>query len=193
YDLVISHLGDERDAVAGVLGEHMDTSGGDPGSRSSLDLLEQTLREHCPETRDARRGGRAFEDLRSICRFQFGSAGDELCAGADSFGRWPFVKVVRGGSQLGMLTPDRGMVSLTVDGAQALARSGAYCVEIEDFRPKGNLFAVGVEDASPEVRVGDDVAVVHDGDVRAVGVARMCAAELRIAQRGEAVHIRHAA
>ena len=193
YDLVISHLGDERDAVASVLGEHMDTSGGDPGSRSSLDLLEQTLREHCPEPRDARRGGRAFEDLRSICRFQFGSAGDELCAGADSFGRWPFVKVVKGGSQLGMLTPDRGMVSLTVDGAQALARSGAYCVEIEDFRPKGNLFAVGVEDASPEVRIGDDVAVVHDGDVRAVGVARMSAAELRIAQRGEAVHIRHAA
>ena len=55
YDLVISHLGDERDAVASVLGEHMDTSGGDPGSRSSLDLLEQTLREHCPEPREARR------------------------------------------------------------------------------------------------------------------------------------------
>jgi predicted RNA-binding protein len=42
------------------------------------------------------------------------------------------------------------------------------------------------------VRIGDDVAVVHASDVRAVGVARMCAAEMMIAERGEAVHIRHA-
>jgi archaeosine synthase len=193
YDLVISHLGDEREAVAAVLGDHVDTSEGEPGSRRSLDRLEETLKERCPEPKEAGRWDRAFQDLRSVCRFQFGRAGDDLCEGTQSHGRWPYVKLSRGGSQLAMLTPDRGMVSLTLQGGQALARSGAYCVEIEDFRPKGNLFAVGVEGSSPEVRIGDDVAVVHEGDVRAVGVARMCAAELRLAERGEAVHIRHAA
>lgn len=191
YDIVISHLGDEREAVAAVLGDHIDTSGGDPGSRASLDGLEQALREHCPEPRDARRSARVLQDMRSVCRFQFGPAGDELCEGAGSFGRWPFVKILRDGSQLGMLTSDRGMVSLTLEGGRRLARTGAYCVEIEDFKPKGNLFAVGVEDASPDVRIGDDVAVVHKGDLRGVGVARMCADELRLADRGEAVHIRH--
>lgn len=193
YDLVISHLGDEREAVSGVLGDHVDTSGGEPGSRASLDRLEQILREMAPEPREHGRAGRVFQDLRSVCRFQFGAPGDDLCEGAQAFGRWPFVKVAKGGSQLGMLTADRGMVSLTLDGARTLARAGAYCVDIEDFRPKGNLFAVGVEGSSPEVRIGDDVAVVHKGDVRAVGVARMCAEELRLAERGEAVHVRHAA
>ncbi len=193
YDLVISHLGDEREAVADVLGDHVDTSGGEPGSRASLDRLEQTLKERCPQPREQGRAGRVFQDLRSVCRFQFGRSGDEMCEGAQAYGRWPFVKVARDGSQLGMLTADRGMVSLTLDGAHALARTGDYCVEIEDFRPKGNLFAVGVEGASPEIRIGDDVAVVHKGEVRAVGVARMCADELRLAERGEAVHVRHAA
>jgi archaeosine synthase len=83
------------------------------------------------------------------------------------------------------------MISLTIDGAAGLAEHGAYCVEIEDFLPKGNLFAVGVESAGKEIRVGDDVAVVHKGDVRAVGVAMMSAVEMNIAERGEAVHIRH--
>jgi archaeosine synthase len=193
YDLVVSHLGDERGAVADALGDHIDTSSGEPGSRASLDRLEQALREQCPEPKDPRREDRVFQDIRSVCRFQFGRPGEDLCDGAHSYGRWPFVKVVKERTQLGMMTPDRGMVSLTLDGARVLARTGAYCVEIEDFKPKGNLFAVGVEGSSPDVRVGDDVAVVHRGDARAVGVAKMCAAEMRLAERGEAVHIRHAA
>jgi archaeosine synthase len=67
------------------------------------------------------------------------------------------------------------------------------CVEIEDFRPAGNVFAVGVVDATPDVRVGSEVAVVHEGDVRAVGVARMNAREMVDLERGEAVRVRHRA
>jgi len=72
-----------------------------------------------------------------------------------------------------------------------MAASGAYSVEIEDFVPKGNLFAVGVEKASAEIRIGDDVVVAHSGEARGVGVARMTPMEMELAQRGEAVHIRH--
>lgn len=193
YDLVISHLGDEREPVEKVLGDHVDTSGGDPGKRESLDRLTETLRERVPEPAEDPARARLLDDMRAVCRFQFGDAGDAMCEGAHAVGRWPFVKVVRNGEQACMLTAERGMMSLTLEGGRVLARAGAYCVRIEDFRPKGNLFAVGVEDASPEVRIGDDVAVVHDGDLRAVGVARMCSSEMMLAERGEAVHIRHLA
>lgn len=190
YDLVISHLGDEREPVNSVLSDFVDTSGGSPGSKDSLVRLRDTLREHVrkPEL-DTRK--RAVDDMRSICRFQFGDAGESLCEDAKIVGRWPHFKMFRGPKQLGMLTGERGMVSLTLEGARTIASSEAYCVEIDDFEPKGNLFAVGVENATPDVRIGDDVAVVHSKDVRAVGVARMCATEMIAAQRGEAVHIRH--
>jgi archaeosine synthase len=191
YDLVISHLGDEREPVNSILGDFIDTSNGLPGSRESLDRLKGVLTEHVPQAEaDPRRRG--LEDMRSVCRYQFGEAGEALCEKADVVGRWPHFKILRGREQLGMLTGERGMISLTLDGARAIAASRTYCVEIDDFEPKGNLFAVGVERASPDVRIGDDVAVVHASDVRAVGVARMCAAEMMIAERGEAVHIRHA-
>lgn len=191
YDLVISHLGDEREPVNSVLDDFVDTSGGNPGSRESLTKLKDVLTEQVPPTKvEGMR--RAVDDMRSLSRFQFGDAGTGLCDGAHITGRWPNLKIIKGKDQLGMLTGDRGMISLTLEGARVVASSGAYCVEIEDFEPKGNLFSVGIASASQDIRIGDDVAVVHSKDVRAVGVARMCATEMNLAERGEAVHIRHA-
>jgi archaeosine synthase len=114
----------------------------------------------------------------------------------------PFVKLVRKEAdghevQLAMTTPERGVLSLTLDGARILARHGRKRVRIGDFRPKGtsSLFAVGVEGADPDVREGDEVVVVHgDGDdVRAVGVARMSAEAMTHLKRGVAVTLRHTA
>jgi archaeosine synthase len=193
YDLVISHLGDEREPVNSVLTDFIDTSEGNPGSRESLTRLEQTLKERVvqPPAEDVR--SRGIEDMRSICRHQFGEPGDRLCEGVRISGRWPNLKIVKDGEQLGMLTGDRGMISLTMAGARLIAKSGTYCVEIDDFIPKGNLFAVGVENATPDVRIGDDVVITHRGEVRGVGVARMTAEEMILAERGEAVHVRHEA
>lgn len=193
YDMVVSHLGDEREPVNSVLKDFVDTSEGRPGSAESLDRLTKTIAEFDLEHRSGTRGSRSVEDMRSLCRFQFGEAGNALCEGSRIASKWPYLKILSGGEQLGMLTAERGMVSLTTLGAKRIADAGAYSVEIEDFVPKGNLFAVGVERASPEIRIGDDVAVVHSGDVRAVGVARMSPAEMELAGRGEAVHIRHVA
>ena len=192
YDLVLSHLGDGREPVNSVLKDFIDTSLGSPGSKESLQRLEETLRDQAPTNMAGKRRSRELEDMRSLCRFQFGQAGDALCEDARIVGRWPNLRIVKGETQLGMLTGDRGMVSLTIEGARIIAEQRAYCVEIEDFVPKGNLFAVGVERASKEIRIGDDVAVVHGKDVRAVGVAQMTPTEMELAERGEAVHIRHA-
>lgn len=189
YDLVISHLGDEREPVNSVLGDFIDTSAGNPGSAESLMRLMEALRDSVPERQVP---DRSVDNMRSICRFQFGEAGEALCEDAHITGRWPNLKIMKERTQLGMLTGERGMISLTLEGARVLAKENAYCVEIDDFKPKGNLFAIGVEGADPEIRIGDDVAIVCRGDLRAVGVARMCAAEMSIAERGEAVHIRHA-
>ncbi|MGB2825098.1 MAG: PUA domain-containing protein, partial [Thermoplasmata archaeon] len=107
-------------------------------------------------------------------------------------GRWPNVRIVKGQTQLGMLTGSRGMISLTLAGGSLLSSKDAYCVDIDDFAVKGNLFAVGVQSAHDAIRIGDDVVVRHGSDVRAVGVARMSTVEMRLASRGEAVHTRHA-
>lgn len=192
YDRVISHLGNERDMVNAVLDDCVDTSGGEPGSRNSLSRLEELLREVADDDGGrVDRRERALEDMEAVARFQFGAEGECLTGGARVDGRWPNVRIVKGRTQLGMLTGTRGMISLTLTGGSLLSSKDAYCVEIDDFTVKGNLFAVGVEDAHEAVRIGDDVVVRHSSDVRGVGVARMSATEMRLAGRGEAVHMRH--
>lgn len=141
---------------------------------------------------------RKLEDLRALATFQFGAAvADDLVADSFAHGRMPFVKLERKGSevQVGMTTPDRGVLSLTLEGAKVLAKHGRKRVFIGDFKPKGTstLFAVGVEGADPDVREGDEVVVMHKDEVRGVGVARMSAESMTHLKRGVAVMLRHTA
>jgi archaeosine synthase len=106
-------------------------------------------------------------------------------------GKFPYWKIFRGKDQIGMLTPERQMVSLTIEGAEILASLGSNIVEMTDFDLKGNLFAVGVTDADVSLRIGDEAVVVMNGEIRAVGVAQMSGREMKDLSRGIAVRVRH--
>ena len=65
---------------------------------------------------------------------------------------------------------------------------------IEDFEPTGTIFVVGVKGATEDIRPGDDVVVVRNGELAGVGVAVMGGPEMnerRAGRRGAAVEIRH--
>ncbi len=140
---------------------------------------------------------RKLADLRALLSFQFNEAvAAELTDGAVAHGRMPFVKLDRANVQVGMTTLDRGVVSLTLDGAQALAKHKTRRVFIGDFTPKktSTLFAVGVTSADPDVRAGDEVAIVRASDpakVLGCGVAQMDAASMTHLKRGVAATLRH--
>ena len=134
--------------------------------------------------------------MRSVLRFQFGPEAAEAILDENTFvtGRYPYWKIIREGSekvQLGMLTPERGMVSLTLDGAEILAGLNVSAVTMTDFDLKGNLFAVGVVDADPSIRIGDEAVILRNGEVVGVGVAEMCGREMVQTGRGMAIRTRH--
>lgn len=190
YDAIVAHLGAEAPIVLEAIPDARPTSDGKPTSDGSVAALTATLKQ-LTSSMDRVPGGRRFaEEMGNIVRFQFGEAGGPLVQGASFRGRFPDVRVLRGGVQLAAHTA-RGMLSLTLDGGRILAEANAFCVEIEDFLPKGNVFAVGVTGASSDIRPGDEVVVLHGREVRAVGTARMGPREMVDLRRGEAVHVRH--
>lgn len=202
YDHVIVHTGQATfDVMRDLLPEHVrHTCLHHPTAKEDLDRLAAELQRLKPliGAQDARVAGRdrKLEDLRSLLTFQFNAAiADEMTTGAEAHGRMPYVKLVKDGVQLGQTTPDRGVLSLTIDGAAILAKHGIKRVFIQDFRPKSTstLFAVGVESADPDVRAGDEVVVVYKDDVRAGGVAQMDAQSMTHLKRGAAVTLRHVA
>ncbi|MFQ6012950.1 MAG: DUF5591 domain-containing protein, partial [Thermoplasmata archaeon] len=191
YDAVVSHLGAEAEIVNGLLEDVLVTSDGAPRSAASLDRLGATLREVTADLPRVSAGQRKAEELRSIAQFQFGPGAEALVDGCATRGRYPYWRLRRGGIQLAALTGARGMMALTLEGARVLSRLDVAWVEIDDFYPEGNVFAVGVDAAHEDLRVGDEAVVRHGGEVRAVGVARMNPVEMTRSNRGEAVHVRH--
>ncbi|MFQ5885119.1 MAG: PUA domain-containing protein, partial [Thermoplasmata archaeon] len=191
YDKTVVHLGSEKDFVCEVLDEHVSTSDGSPTSASNLSTLTEELFRAATGYERVPGSSRKSEDMLTRCVFQFGKGGQELMTSAEVRGRYPNLKIFSDDKQLGMLVGERGMISLTLEGAERISNNNVYCVEIDDFYPEGNLFAVGVTDASKEIRIGDDVVVRHKGDVRGVGVAMMNWKEMVESGRGEAVRIRH--
>ncbi len=197
WDKVVCHLGEDYELVEG-LADMECTVVGDSTSPASLQNLDKALR-------DATKGMEPVdylidrnEQMLNMLRFQFGQEGAALLMDQNTYaiGKFPYFKLFREDAdhnkiQLGMFTPERGGISLTLEGAQILADGGYPVIQIMDFEMKGNLFAVGVIEADPRIHVGDEAIAVCDGKVRAVGVAAMCGREMTDLKRGIAVKVRH--
>lgn len=194
YDAIVVHLDEvEMEIAAPVLGDFHYTVEGDPLSHESLDNLANTLNKLADATPRVAWKQRTADDLSSLARFQFGEAGHALIEGAEIRGKMPYLKLVDpdSGEQIAMTTEDRGYLSLALEGGRRLMDAGHYRVEIEDFRPSGTLFAVGVKNGDAEIAPEDDVVIHHNGEFRGVGRALVAGAEMAAMRKGACVTVRH--
>ncbi len=175
------------------------TAHGRPSGKEDCDRLRDVLRniktmDPAPGDIPAARA-RKLEDLRALLSYQFGAdAARELCEGASASGRVPYVKLTGpDGKQLGQTIMDRGMLSLTLEGAAIVAKHQTKRVQTGNFwiRKTGSLFAVGVEGADADVRAGDDVVVMYGDEIRGCGQALMNGEDMIHSKRGVAVNLRH--
>jgi len=195
YEHMIAHLGSEEPAVKEImdrLGHEVQYTAldGHATSKDSLENLRNVTMELIKDREPLPRYQRIMENMKSIVKFQFGAPGDELLTGSEIKGSYPRLRIMKNDTQLAILSSERGMLSLSLEGARIIAEKG-FKVEIEDFQPQSTVFAVGVTSASDEIRIGDEVAIVHDNDVRGVGVAAMSPKEMVESDRGVAVKVRH--
>lgn len=201
YDKVICHFPD-YDMIKDLAVMEYTVVGGDPTSFASIGRLDSALRE---ASRGMDLPGYMVdrkETVRSVLQFQFGREVADAIMDENTFatGKFPYWKIIREDpdnrskkTQLGMLTPERGMVSLTIEGAEVLSQTGKYTVKMNDFDLKGNLFAVGVLEADPDIRIGGEAVIMRNGKVAGIGVAEMCGREMVQLGRGMAVRVRHKA
>ncbi|MCD6373829.1 MAG: RNA-binding protein, partial [Thermococcus sp.] len=158
-------------------------------SRESLSSLTETLKEFELEGTKEDRTYRYFENIRKVFDFYFGAGAGEAVLLED--GQVKGSKMLRlfiGNQQTG--TFKDGVISVTPFGMQRIYNAlNAYWVEI-DFDLRGDVFAVGVNEADPVIRPDDIVAVVRDGQVVGVGKAVLSGEEMVRAKKGVAVKVR---
>ncbi|MCX6665257.1 MAG: archaeosine synthase subunit alpha [Euryarchaeota archaeon] len=196
YETVIIHLPlGLAEFVTDLFVDPIITCTDKPTSEESLHNLSLALEKTTVSYDNIPVSIRVKENMKAIANFQFDEkAADILFNESEVRGKYPYWKLLSNKKQIGMITQERGFLSLTLDGAERLKQSGTYWVDIaDDFILKGSLFAPGVKDADSLIRIGDEVVVTRNKLVCGVGVAQMNGTEMKESTKGEAVKLRHIA
>ena len=161
-----------------------------PTSNKSLEKLKSTLVEAIDKFEKVANQVRAKEEIFCLAQYQFGEKDAvELMKNCTIKGKYPYRKIFENDKQLGMITQERGLISLTLEGAQKI---NDYNVEIyDDFELKGSVLSPGIKDADEKIRIGDEVRVNNKKKIVAIGVAQMNGEEMIESNHGEAVKVRH--
>jgi len=194
YDKIVVHVdGDIQDFIVDIFDNPLITCTSQPTSKQSLESLISSLKTVTQGYEFVKPSTQTLEAISSLASFQFGKKNAEmLLENSRIVGKYPFQKIIQGNTQLGMITKERGFISLTLDGAMKLGNSKDYFVDIDDsFNLIGSVFAPGVKNADDAIRIGDEVLVRRNNDICGVGVAMMNGKEMKQLSYGEAVKVRH--
>jgi len=194
YDTTIIHLPAAlQEFLVDLFNNPCITCKDSPTSPESLDALSDALKKTTQTYPYQKPGTRAVENITSLARYQFGKQlAEQLMNTCFIRGKYPYQKIMQNNTQLGMVTQERGLISLTIEGARRLAHTDHYWVDMYgDFTLKGSLFTPGIKDADPSIRIGDEVIIRKNTTLCGVGVALMNGVEMTQLQHGEAVKLRH--
>jgi archaeosine synthase len=194
YDTIIMHIPKAMQLfVVDLLKNPISTCRESPTSAESLDELSNVLQKTTRMHKRIEPSQRAYENIFALACYQMSKPlAEHLLADCTIRGKYPYQKIMLKNTQLGMVTEERGLISLTMDGGKRLASSEQYWVEIsDDFTLKGSVFAPGVKNADESIRIGDEVIIRKNMMLCAVGVALMNGKEMVESSHGEAVKIRH--
>lgn len=194
YDEIVVHLPYEIfEFTKDLLKDSTVTCIDKPTSKKSLNTLSETLKNMVNRFEKMDSKKRKVEDVFSLACYQFGwRIAEKLMHNCTVKGRYPNEKIFHGKQQIGMIVGERGFISLTLEGGKKISGLKDYNVEVyDDFQLKGSVFAPGIVNADPGIRIGDEVVVTSNKKTVGVGVALMNGDDMKQLNYGEAVKIRH--
>ena len=196
YDTILVHLPKEMTSfLKDILPEaRYSEFKGSPNSSDAVTCLTAIIKEETKDRPMISGKKRWREHIHSLASYQFTKPlADSLLKDTSVIGKYPYLKIMDlKRKQLGMTTEKRGFISLTLDGGERLLTHEKYFVHLtSDFTLKGSVFVPGIKDADPLIRRGDEVLVLQNNSLKAVGIAMMNGEEMMKRAYGEAVKVRH--
>jgi len=194
YDFIISHLPEEiNDFINDIVKIDISTCIKHPTSNESTDKLKNVLIKETKKFEKLKKSERLKEDVEAFLSYQFGKKiAKKLIYNTSIKGRYPYLKIMKENVQLGMLVKEKGLVSLTLEGAKILFEEKKNLVKIyDDFELKGSIFAPGIKNADINIRIGDEVAVIRANQLVGIGSALMSGSQMKELTYGEAIKMRH--
>ncbi|MHB8372277.1 MAG: DUF5591 domain-containing protein [Thermoplasmataceae archaeon] len=191
YDKIIAFITEDYLFSSAIFPEGTEIITWKKGDMNSLMELRKKLEEiilenPLPFVRDSFR-----EKFLGICEYQFGNwILPYLSKGKIIKNYNQFMIVIEGKPAL-IYQDRKGKMTINKNFTKPFIENGKFLVEIDDFKPTANIYAVGVISTSEDIRPEDEIVLHHSGDPRGAGTAKMPHSAMINLDKGVAVKVRN--
>ncbi len=185
FEVIIAHVeGGYRKVVESLGIDVIFTAEGEVTSQKSLKNLRRALEGVAKRDFDL-----YLSIFEHMLRYQFGIELSELGDNLKVRGRYPNLELFKGKNRIARIDVNYGMLDVYMPLAKLMLEKNAYTVRIDNFEPKGTIFAVGVKNADERIRP-NDIVVFHNDELIGVGRAIMTGIEMVEVDRGYAIEVK---
>ena len=183
-DESLAFIGDYLPTGSEVL--FWDKHSGEGEFSALLECIDGEIREEKQIKRNPR-----MEEFISIASYQFGDWIVPYVSKSKIIKNYDRDMLVYDGKPALVFHEERGLFSITKNAANWFITNSRFMVEIDDFKPTASIYAVGIKDASSDIKPGDEVVLHHSGEIRGVGTAKMPVDAMKSLRKGVAVKVRN--
>ncbi len=191
YGKVIAFIPEDLEFIVSALPSDSILIRGKAKDPEDLKLLRKEVSEAVRGMEGEKPRNEKLHDLLSMSSFQFGDWILEELAGARAIRSYNQDMLSLSGKVILVFNRNAGKMTITKSIATAFLANQKYTVQIDDFKPTANIYAVGVDSCTPDIRIEDEVVVVHGDEIRGVGTARMPFIAMKELKKGIAVKMRN--
>lgn len=191
YDRIIAFLPEDLLFLKEVLPEDSIFIEGRAGRQSDLSNLRKVVSDVTDNKSRRRHLNERYEELRSVARFQFGNWIEPYLEGTRAIKSYNQDMLTKAGKVCIVFNRTQGKETITREIAPAFLENTKFLVEIDDFKPTANIYPVGILSSTEDIGIEDEVVVVHNGEIRGVGVSKMPSIAMRDLKKGAAVKMRN--
>lgn len=185
YGRVIAYIPEDLEFLLPSLPEGTELiTGGIPQLKESLRRAVET--SGSTKVRDRR-----LETYITMAQFQFGNWIGQYLEGTKIMNSYNQDMLVKKGDILLVYNKELGKFTINKHSAPFFMEHGKFIVEIDNFKPTSNIYAVGVLDATSDIRPEDEIVLAHKGEVRGVGISKMPFQAMKELKKGVAVKVRN--
>lgn len=191
YDKVISYIPEDLEFLADSLPENTVHISGGSSVDGNIEVLRSTLRSAMDEVERVKGLDKRLETYKSMAAFQFGNWITPYLDGTKIMNSYNQDMLVKKGDILLVYNKELGKFTINKHSAPFFLESGKYMVEIDNFKPTSNIYAVGILDSTDDVRPEDEVVLTYKGTVMGVGISKMPSDAMKELKKGVAVKVRN--
>lgn len=191
YDGTIAFITPDLEFITDILPEGNTTLIGNIKSEQMLKNLKDTLSEIFTKGTPQSRSDYRISKLKSIAEYQFGDWISPYVDEMKPVRSYNQDMLMKDGKAMLVYNQRAGKLTITREMGKIFLRENRFVVQIDDFKPTANIYAMGVLETTGDIRQECEVAIAFEDSLRGVGTAKMHGPAMKNLPKGIAVKVRN--